>query len=69
MDDPLRDLFKLTTMTIQDLVLILIVMDDPLRVRAKRVYNGQIRVLILIVMDDPLREAALLICISGKDRS
>ena len=46
-------------MTVINIVLILIVMDDPLRGHSDLVAEIDWKVLILIVMDDPLRERRL----------
>ena len=59
MDDPLRD--KLLAKEQAKEVLILIVMDDPLREEHQKCrWKNCVYVLILIVMDDPLRDTVFL---------
>ena len=55
MDDPLRAEHKLLAKEDVKKVLILVVMDDPLRAKNYKCCDKDDCVLILVVMDDPLR--------------
>ena len=55
MDDPLRDNIEGNSIVYVSKVLILVVMDDPLRDTSENFIYDANDVLILVVMDDPLR--------------
>ena len=55
MDDPLRVSYAMNYLPFPFIVLILVVMDDPLRDKLLTKEDAKEFVLILVVMDDPLR--------------